>query len=90
MTATKFIVDGQGRETATDVAEPVDVGGFGSEPGEGRFARDDVLVMEKRTMRPGGQRVSILTRDRPAYVGVDPYNLLIDRSPRDNVIATGN
>jgi ABC-2 type transport system permease protein len=90
LAATKFVVDGQGREAATGFAEPVDIGGFRSEPGEGRFERDDVLSMERRVMRPGEQRVTIITRDRPAYVGVDPYNLLIDRSPRDNVVAVGS
>jgi hypothetical protein len=90
LSATKFVVDGQGRETATGFAEPVDIGAFRSEPGEGRFDRSDVLMMEKRVMRPGEQTMIIVTRDRPAYVGVDPYNLMIDRTPRDNVVAVGD
>jgi len=87
LTAAKFVVDGKGRETPTDFAEQVDVGAFRSEPGEGQFRREDVLAMERRAMRRGEQRVTIVTRERPAFVGADPYNLLIDRSSRDNVIA---
>lgn len=86
LTAAKFMVDGKGRETSTDFTEPVDIGAFRSEPGEGRFRREDVLAMERRAMRRGEQRVTIVTRERPAFVGADPYNLLIDRSPRDNVV----
>lgn len=90
LAATKFVVDGQGRETAAPLAEQVDVGAFRSEPGDGRFDRADVLAMEKRTVHSGEQQVTIVTRSRPAHVGVDPYNLLIDRNPRDNVAAVGH
>lgn len=90
LAATKFTVDGKGRETKTAFAEPVDIGAFRSEPGDGQFSRSDVLGVEKRTMRPGTQTVTIITRERPAYVGADPYNLLIDRSPSDNVVSVGS
>lgn len=83
--ATKFTVDGQGNQSETPFDEPVDIGAFRAEPGEGRFDRADILAMEKRSLRSGEQRMTIITRTRPSYVGVDPYNLLIDRSPRDNL-----
>lgn len=62
-------------------SEAVDIGAFRAEPGKGRFDRGDILAAGKRPLRPGEQRMTIITPSRPAYIGVDPYNLLIGRSP---------
>lgn len=68
-------------------SEAVDIGAFRAEPGESRFDRADILAVGKRRLRPGEQRMTIITPSRPAYIAVDPYHLLIDRSPCDNVVA---
>jgi len=43
--------------------------------------------MERVTLRSGKQQLRLVTAERPAFVGVDPYNLRIDRNSDDNVLA---
>ena len=87
VTAAKLLADGQGNERPVRFAEAIDVGAFRSEPGEGRFDRGDVLDMRRAIIRTGGQQVVLVTRAKPAFVGVDPYTLFVDRSTRDNLVA---
>jgi ABC-type transport system involved in multi-copper enzyme maturation permease subunit len=84
--AAKFVADGQGNETPVPLAGRFDVGAFATRPGFGDFSRADVLAMERRPIRSGGQQVRIVTSRKPAFVGVDPYNKYIDRNGDDNVV----
>lgn len=87
VTAAKFVADGQGDERRVAFSEPVDVGAFLSQPGDGRFDHRDVLRMQRVTIRPGVQEIAVVTARKPAFVGVDPYTMLIDRTARDNIVA---
>jgi len=85
--AAKLYADGQGRETPTPLADVIDVGAFTARPGLAAFSRANVLAMERRPIRTGGQQVRIVTATRPAFVGVDPYNKYLDRNGDDNLVA---
>ena len=85
--ATKVTADGQGRETPATLNEAIALGAFTAEPGEGAFSAADVLALGNRPVRSGAQRVVLVTRSRPKYVGIDPYNMFIDRNSQDNVVA---
>jgi aminopeptidase N len=85
--ARKRYADGQGQETEAPLDEAFDIGAFAVEPGKKGFSAEAVLSMERRPLTSGTQQVTIVTATRPAFVGVDPYNIRIDRNSDDNVVA---
>jgi hypothetical protein len=84
--AGKFRADGKGKETPMPLAERIEVGLFTARPGEGAFDRADVVSMERRPVRAGKQVIEVVTRKKPAFAGIDPYNFYIDRDSDDNVV----
>lgn len=84
--AGKFRADGKGKETPAPLAESIEVGVFTARPGEGAFAKADVVSMERRPVRAGKQVFEVVTRKKPTYAGIDPYNFYIDRDSDDNVV----
>ena len=83
--AIKVDVDGRGRERPTPLSEQISVGAFRADPGDRQFTSRDILSLRQLSLRSGEQRITIRTQYRPSFVGVDPYNMLIDRHPKDNV-----
>jgi ABC-2 type transport system permease protein len=84
--AKKYSVDARGGETETALAERIEVGLFTAEPGLDAFGAKDVIVMERRPIRPGKQVLRFVTDRRPTHAGIDPYNYYIDRNANDNVL----
>jgi len=84
--AGKVHADGKGVEKPAPLADDIDVGLFDQRPGLGEFARQDVILMERRPIRTGAQQVRIVTKRKPAFAGVDPYNKYVDRNSDDNVV----
>ncbi len=84
--AGKFRADGKGKETPAPLAERIEVGLFTARPGEGAFDTADVVSMERRPVRAGKQVIEVVTRRKPAFAGIDPYNFYIDRDSDDNVV----
>jgi hypothetical protein len=72
----KLQADGKGKETVRSYDEPVEIAVFGK---GGR-----VLMREKRRLAGGDASVTVTVKEKPSEVGVDPYNILIDRMPGDN------
>jgi ABC-2 type transport system permease protein len=87
--ARKLEADGKGKETARPMNEMIDVGVFTAQPGKKDFTKASVLKLERRAIKSGRQTVSFTVDKRPAFVGVDPYNILIDRNSDDNVAKAG-
>ncbi|MCV2359340.1 hypothetical protein LNV08_10185 [Paucibacter sp. TC2R-5] len=83
--AKKLYADGKGRETESPLNEALDIGAFSAEPGKKGFTRDSVLLMERRPLKSGKQQITLLLDKAPAWVGVDPYNMRIDRNSDDNL-----
>ena len=83
--ARKFYADGQGKETEAPLDEAFDVGVFTAEPGKKGFTATSVLSFERRTLKSGKQRVTLVVDKEPAFAGVDPYNKRIDRNSDDNL-----
>ncbi len=81
----KFYADGKGRETEAPLDEPFDVGAFTEEPGTKGYRRESVLVLERRQLKSGRQEVVLQLDREPRFVGVDPYNMRIDRNSDDNL-----
>jgi hypothetical protein len=87
--ATKFYADGEGEETEAPLNDRIEVGVFTERPGEGVFASENVLLMERRPVTSGKQEIKVVTDRRPAWVGIDPYNKYVDRNSDDNLVAPG-
>jgi ABC-type transport system involved in multi-copper enzyme maturation permease subunit len=83
--AKKYSVDERGAETETPFDERIEVGLFTEEPSSKAFGSKDVIMVERRPIRPGAQVLKFVTDRKPAYAGIDPYNYYIDRNSGDNV-----
>jgi ABC-2 type transport system permease protein len=84
--ADKYYADGDGNEEKAAFSEDLDVGVFSLNPADLSFGRENVLSMLRLPMESGEQQVRIVTANRPAFAGVDPYLTFIDRNTKDNVI----
>jgi aminopeptidase N len=87
ITAAKERDNGKGVATPVDLDQSVDIGLFTAQPGEGTFGKADVIAMQRQTIRNGKATITLLSARKPAYAGIDPYNMFIDRKSDDNVIA---
>jgi aminopeptidase N len=83
--AGKYYASGKGVETRSRFGEPVEVGLFAARPGLGSFSSKDVIVMGREPLRDGSQRITLHSKRKPEFAGVDPYNFYIDRNSDDNV-----
>jgi ABC-type transport system involved in multi-copper enzyme maturation permease subunit len=83
--ARKIRADGEGNETELPLDEWVDVAVFGAEgpetPREGR-----VLHREKIRVTEAAGSVEVTVDAEPVRAGIDPFNLLIDRNPENNLV----
>ena len=84
--AKKLYADGKGRETEAPLNERFDIGVFSDEPGKPGYTRASVLLMERRALTSGKQLITLVVAKAPKFVGVDPYNMRIDRNSDDNVV----
>ena len=83
--ADKYYAAGKGTETRAKLAEPIEVGLFTARPGLGTFAAKDVVVIRREPIRSGGQKVTLRSKAKPTFAGIDPYNYYVDRNSDDNV-----
>lgn len=84
--ARKFYADGKGVETEAPMDELVELGVFTAEPGRHAFKASDVLVLDKRRVTTGKQRIEMVVDRQPTWCGIDPYNKRIDRNSDDNLV----
>jgi aminopeptidase N len=83
--ARKVYADPKGKETPAPLDEALPVGLFLAQPGKKDFNAGMVLVLEKRPIHSGRQVLAFVTGKAPVWGGVDPYNMVIDRNPDDNL-----
>ncbi|WP_186457380.1 hypothetical protein [Nitrospirillum amazonense] len=70
-------------------AMPIDIGLFSTDPGASTFGDHDVIHLAKHPLHFGEQTIELVVNKKPAFVGIDPYNKLIDRNSDDNVARLG-
>ena len=83
--AHKFYAAGKGEEKEAKLVDRIPIGLFTAEPGQGKFDRRNVIMMERQPIRSGKQVFRFITDKKPTHAGVDPYNFYIDRNSEDNV-----
>ncbi len=87
VTLTKYYADGEGRETEAPLDDAIDVGLFLTKPGLEAFGKADVVSLRREPVVSGQQKIVLVSNDKPAFAGIDPYNKYIDRNSDDNIIA---
>ncbi len=79
----KMQADGKGKETARKYDEAVNIAVFARAAGAAE--KDERVLHRRKVMLPAGESTMTITvAEKPYDVGVDPYNLLIDRVAGDN------
>jgi hypothetical protein len=84
--AAKYYASGTGVEKPAPLSDTIDVGLFEQRPGLGSFAARDVILKERRPIVSGEQVVRLVTKRKPAFAGIDPYNMYVDRNGEDNLV----
>jgi hypothetical protein len=76
-----------GNEEGVAMADWIDIGVFGRRsPGQ---SGDNPLYLEKHLITDPKSVISLVVDEPPEKAGIDPYNKLIDRRPKDNTLRTG-
>lgn len=83
--AHKYSADGQGEQTEEDIDYLIDIGVFTRDLDGAIEGSDHVLYMEKHQINETTMRFELIVDEEPLYVGIDPYNKLIDRNSDDNL-----
>ncbi|HCT59195.1 MAG TPA: hypothetical protein DGD08_18495 [Gemmatimonas aurantiaca] len=76
--ARKSAFDSAGVETIVPMDEWVEVGVFSE-------GASEPLYLQKHRIRTGSQRIVVSVPKAPSRAGIDPFHLLIDSTPQDNV-----
>jgi ABC-2 type transport system permease protein len=79
----KFRSDSLGKETAIPLLDFIDVGVFGYTDNKNLLG--EPLIYQRLKVDRESNSFSFRTKSKPQYVGIDPYNYLIDRVPGDNM-----
>ncbi|WP_226938911.1 hypothetical protein [Janthinobacterium sp. FT14W] len=79
----KLESDSKGKESPRAYDEPVESAIFARAPGT-KEKDEKVLFTDKRVLSGSAPVVPMTVKEKPFEVGVDPYNKMIDRVPRDN------
>lgn len=85
--AVKYEADGAGGQTQVPLDYQIDVGVFTKNLDKTFDGSDHVLFLEKRRINADTLQIILIVDEEPKYVGIDPYNKLIDRNSDDNVKA---
>ena len=77
--AKKRRADALGKEGDAPLADWIDIGVLDAD--------NQPLFLEKRRIEREETEFTIVVDKKPARAGIDPYNKLIDRVPKDNTMA---
>lgn len=80
---TKLKADDLGRETPAPLNDFIEIGAFAA-PEKGK-TYGKTLYRERVRMTQNAQTFTFITSEKPDKAGVDPFSLLIDRNPEDNL-----
>jgi len=86
ISAGKYYANGKGVERPAKLSDAVEVGLFMARPELGAFSAKDVVLLKREPLRDGVQRLTLHSKQKPAFAGVDPYNYYVDRNSDDNLV----
>ena len=79
----KFKADEKGNETEAPVNDFIEIGAFAKPEKNKRYGKS--LHRERIQMKSGKSQYKFVVDELPEKAGIDPFRLLIDRLPDDNV-----
>jgi len=79
----KFKADEKGNETEVPVNDFVEIGAFAKPGKDQRYGK--ALYRERIQMKTGKGQYKFTVSEEPEKAGIDPFRLLIDRLPEDNL-----
>jgi len=85
--AKKIWMDDKDNEiNAKDMSDYIDIGIFGANTTnkEGR-SEANPLYLHKYKLTAGQHTITVIVKGKPVNAGIDPYAILIDRQPNDNM-----
>lgn len=83
--ARKYKADEKGNETEAPVADQIEIGAFAKPEKGQRYGR--TLHRQRVPLRSGEAEFTFTVDELPDKAGVDPFRMLIDRVPSDNMKA---
>lgn len=83
--ARKYSADGAGEQTEEPIDYPIDIGVFTRDLDGAISGSDHVLYMDRHRINETTMRFELVVDEEPVWVGIDPYNKLIDRNSDDNL-----
>ncbi|WP_420434490.1 M1 family aminopeptidase [Hyphobacterium sp.] len=84
--ARLFEADGAGNETEEPIDYVIDIGAFSRGLDGALDGTEHILYFEPTRISENETSFTFVTDIRPAWVGIDPYNKLIDRNSDDNLL----
>jgi ABC-2 type transport system permease protein len=88
--STKFRADSTGKQTKVPVADYIDIGVFAKIDKESKDELGKALVMQRVKMDAPVKTFEFIVQQQPYQAGIDPLNLLIDRTPSNNLWKFGS
>jgi len=79
----KFKADPTGAETEVPVEDWIEIGAFAKPDKDKKYGR--TLYRQRLRIKGGTSRHTFTVEELPDQAGIDPFNLLIDRVPEDNL-----
>jgi len=83
--ARKFAAEGDGSQSEEPIDYLVDLGVFTRNLDGAIEGSNHVLHLEKHRVNETEMQFTLIVDQRPQWVGIDPYNKLIDRNSDDNL-----
>ncbi len=81
--AKKFKSDEKGNETEAVLADVIEIGAFAKPEKGKRYGK--TLYRQRIEMKSGKAQYKFIVNEEPEKAGIDPFRLLIDRLPDDNM-----
>ena len=79
----KFKADAKGKQASVAIDDWVEIGAFAEPEGDSKYG--DTLFRKRVRVKEETTHHTFVVDQQPALAGVDPFLLLIDRSPDDNM-----
>lgn len=79
----KLKADGQGKETEVALNDWMDIGAFARPEGQRKYGK--TLYRKRVKIDQPKNTFTFIVDEKPDKAGIDPFRLLIDRNPEDNI-----
>ncbi len=79
----KFKADDKGNEVEVAVADYIDIGAFAKPEKDKKYGK--TLYRQRLLMKSGQAQYKFVTDELPEKAGIDPFRMLVDRVPDDNL-----